>query len=461
MAQNQDQAPTLPSSGVRDTGIDVIVVGAGFGGIACAIECKRKGHRVMVFEKVHELKTLELTKYQVLSLGENAGRILARWGLHDRYKAQHDRLWNICAHARELHVHDYLGGLIHVQKLPQPLFRAFSYNDHRPLLHNVLFEHAKSLGIEIRMGHEVVEYWEDEANGKAGVKLQTGARFDADVIVAADGVKSLARKFVIGYHDNPKPSGYAIYRAWFDAEKHGITTDPLTDFLSSRGDVLYGWIGRDVHFVTSSSRGGKLISWVITHKDNAAVDGHWSSPGKIEDVLDIVKDWDPRCAAVISKAPSCIDWKILVHDPLPTWVSKSGRVLLIGDAAHPFLPTSMQGASQAIEDGVTLAVTLNLAGKDNVPLGTRAWESMRYQRVRDAQLMGETTRDKWHGAKAGDSGKSFELPMPEWLLAFDAEAHAYAAYSGIAQSIVQDGYHQPSLSGGQFTEHVKETTPAQ
>ncbi|KAG1719930.1 monooxygenase [Suillus lakei] len=446
MAQRQDQVP-LPSNDVRDTGIDVIVVGAGFGGIACAIECKRKGHRVMILEKVHELKDLGDT----LSFGVNAGRIMARWGLHER-------LWDISIRAPELLVHDYLGGLIQVQKLAWPIFGAFAYNGHRALLHGVLFEHAKALGIEIRMGHQAVEYWEDEANGKASVKVETGERFDADVVVAADGVKSLARKFVIGYFDNPKPSGYAIYRAWFDAEEHGVMTDPLTDFLTINGDVLYAWIGKDMHFIASSSHGSKAIAWVITHKDDAAVDGHWSSPGKIEDVLDIVKDWDPRCAAVISKAPSCIDWKLLVHDPLPTWVSKSGRVVLIGDAAHPFLPSSVQGASQAIEDGVALAVTLNLAGKDNIPLGTRTWESIRYQRVRDAQLLGETTREKWHGAKAGDSGKSFELPMPEWLMAHDAEAHAYAAYDDIAQSIVQDGYRQPSLDGEQLSEHVKETT---
>jgi 2-polyprenyl-6-methoxyphenol hydroxylase-like FAD-dependent oxidoreductase len=57
MAEHQDQVP-LTGNGVRDTGIDVIIVGAGFGGIACAIGCKRKGHRVMILEKVHELKRL-------------------------------------------------------------------------------------------------------------------------------------------------------------------------------------------------------------------------------------------------------------------------------------------------------------------------------------------------------------------------------------------------------------------
>jgi 2-polyprenyl-6-methoxyphenol hydroxylase-like FAD-dependent oxidoreductase len=106
-------------------------------------------------------------------------------------------LLNISAKANEIHIHDYLGGLIQLQKITWPLFGAYSYRGHRALLHEVLFEHAKSLGIEIHMGQQVVEYWEDEANGKAGVKIHTGETFDADVIVAADGVKSLARKFVI------------------------------------------------------------------------------------------------------------------------------------------------------------------------------------------------------------------------------------------------------------------------
>ncbi|KAG2065133.1 FAD/NAD(P)-binding domain-containing protein [Suillus decipiens] len=431
MAEHQDQVP-LPSDNVHDTGIDVIVVGAGFGGIACAIECKRKGHRVMILEKVREMK-------QLGHLGVNAGRILARWGLHEK-------LWSVSSLSEELRIHDYLGGLIQVQKMPPSLFGAFTYNGHRAIFHQILLEHAKSLGIEIRMGHQAVEYWEDEANRKAYVRIQTGETFDADVIFAADGVKSLARKFVIGYHDNPKPSGYAIYRTWFNTEECGVTTDPSTHFITN-GDQNYAWIGKDVHLLAFSTFGGKDMCLLLTHKDNAPVDGNWSSPGKIEDVLDIVKDWDPRCAAIVSKAPSCIDWKLLIHDPLPTWVSRSGRVVLSGDAAHPFLPSSTQGASQAIEDGLVLAVTLSLAGKDNVPLGTRTWESMRYQRVHDAQVMGVTTRNKWHGAKPGDSGESFELPMPEWLVAFDAEADAYATYDRVARSIVEDGYRRPTLCG--------------
>ncbi|KAH7929063.1 monooxygenase [Leucogyrophana mollusca] len=411
----------------------IIIVGAGYAGLACAIECKRKGHQVLVLEKVQKFKVLG----DVISLGSNAGRIIARWGLHDK-------LWDICGHAPALKLHDYRGELIQVQPLPQPLFGAYAYNGHRAQIHEVLFQYALSIGVEIRMDQDVGGYWESAETNKAGVFVQ-GEKLEADVVVAADGIKSQARQFILGYRDNPRPSGYSIYRAWFDAVEHGIDTDTLTDFLCKDGDVLYGWIGQDVHFLTSSQRQGKSISWVITHKDNTDIQDGWSFPGKIEDVLRIVEGWDPRCAAIISKAPSCIDWKLIVHDPLPTWLSKGARVVLIGDAAHPFLPTSVQGASQAVEDGVTLAVTLKLAGKGDVPLATRTWEAIRYQRVRKSQLLGESTRDKWHRAKPGDNGEDLDLPMPEWLHAFDAEEHAYSVYDGIAKSILEKGYLLPTI----------------
>lgn len=56
---------------------------------------------------------------------------------------------------------------------------------------------------------------------------------------------------------------------------------------------------------------------------------------------------------IVSKTPEemLVDWKLVYRDPLPTWVSPKARILLLGDSAHPFLPTSAQGATQALEDG--------------------------------------------------------------------------------------------------------------
>lgn len=91
----------------------------------------------------------------------------------------------------------------------------------------------------------------------------------------------------------------------------------------------------------------------------------------------VIEGWDPICKAIVEKTPSLVDWKIVYRDPLPRWVSDHGRITLLGDSAHPFLPTSAQGATQAMEDGVTLAVCLKRGGKGRVPAAVRAYQDIR------------------------------------------------------------------------------------
>lgn len=91
----------------------------------------------------------------------------------------------------------------------------------------------------------------------------------------------------------------------------------------------------------------------------------------------MLEGWDPLCKTIVEKTPSLVDWKLVYRDPLPRLVSEKGRIALLGDAAHPFLPTSTQGATQAMEDGVTIAVCLKRAGKGNVPAAVRAYQEIR------------------------------------------------------------------------------------
>ena len=144
------------------------------------------------------------------------------------------------------------------------------------------------------------------------------------------------------------------------------------------------------------------------------------------------------CKAIVEKTPSLVDWKLVYRDPLPTWVSKHGRIALIGDAAHPFLPTSAQGATQALEDGVTVAVCLERAGKKSVPEALRAFQEIRYDRVRAVQKTGETTRDMWHKAdwdKVKKDPKSIELPREDWIFKHDAEGHAREAFDEAVKKV--------------------------
>lgn len=66
------------------------------------------------------------------------------------------------------------------------------------------------------------------------------------------------------------------------------------------------------------------------------------------------------------------------RDPQPCWVSPIGRVVQIGDAAHPFLPTSASGGTMAMEDAFSLAACLHVAGKDNICIATKVHNHLRY-----------------------------------------------------------------------------------
>lgn len=83
----------------------------------------------------------------------------------------------------------------------------------------------------------------------------------------------------------------------------------------------------------------------------------WTIKGYLKDVKEVLEGWDLMCWKIVSKTPEdkLVDWKLVYRDPLPNWVSGygtapgHGKICLLGDAAHPFLPTSVQGATQALE----------------------------------------------------------------------------------------------------------------
>jgi len=309
----------------------------------------------------------------------------------------------------------------------------------------------------------VTEYFETES--EAGVIVK-GEKIAGDVVLAADGVRSLARTIVLGFEDKPQSSGYAVYRAWMGTEK--LKENPLTAYLADPNvDHHEGWLGPDVHFLVATLQKGTACSWVLTHKvstssfviqplcshrsqDTADVEESWSAPGDIEDAVKTVEGWAPIVHAIIRATPPdrVVDWKLVFRDPLPTYVSPKSRIALIGDAAHPFLPTSIQGASQSMEDGVTAAICLELAGKNNVPNALHVYEKIRYERVHAVQQTGITNRDNWHKAdfaKVKANPESIKLPRQEWVLNFDAQEHAYKVFADTLKSLKEEPEARPSL----------------
>lgn len=161
------------------SGIKVIVVGAGFGGLSAAIECHRQGHQVEIFESFPEHKILG----DMITLGANAGRIIYRWDNGQVVKQLARLSINVRDYGFRIHKYD-TGEVVFVQRhspmgkekpptnKPSPP-KIPPIGGHRGELHAVIFRYARDqLGIPIHLGHNVTEYVEH--NDKAGIVLKTG-----------------------------------------------------------------------------------------------------------------------------------------------------------------------------------------------------------------------------------------------------------------------------------------------
>jgi 2-polyprenyl-6-methoxyphenol hydroxylase-like FAD-dependent oxidoreductase len=230
----------------------VLVVGAGFGGLTAAIECRKRGMSVILFEGSKERRQLG----DIISFGSNSGRIFRSW------PGVEEQLDPVCHHSDGLDFRAFDDDFLCRQTWGSEADWGKRFNGHRGEIHDIVWRHALSIGVEIRLGSKVQEYFETDT--EAGVVVN-GERISADAVLAADGVRSLARTIVLGFEDKPKSSGYAVYRSWMPTEK--LKEDPLTAWLADPNiDHHVGWLGPDVHFLVATLQKGTACSWVLTHK---------------------------------------------------------------------------------------------------------------------------------------------------------------------------------------------------
>lgn len=213
------------------TGIKVVIVGAGFGGLCAAIECDRKGHSVTLLEKVQEMKPLG----DLISFGSNTGPVFERWG------NVLETLEPLLYKSPGIDYFEWNGAFVTRQNWDAEKGWGRSISGHRGEIHMIVLQHALDRGIDVRFGQSVTDYFETEA--EAGV-VSNGQRITGDVVLAAEGVKSPGRKIVLGYDDPPKASGYAVYRAWYDSKV--IADNDLTKHLVINGDTHSGWVSDGV-----------------------------------------------------------------------------------------------------------------------------------------------------------------------------------------------------------------------
>jgi salicylate hydroxylase len=184
---------------------------------------------------------------------------------------------------------------------------------------------------------------------------------ECDLLIGADGIKSLLRSHVLGSSsaDRPRPTGDAAYRAVIPASllrEH----DDLRPLLET--PEMTSWMGPRRHIMGYCIRNREEYNLVMVHPDSSKADSEeesWTLEGSAEKMREAFADFEPRIQKLLSFIPSTLKWKLVEREPLERWVDHSGRVVLMGDACHPMLPYRAQGAAMAVEDAAVLGNLLS------------------------------------------------------------------------------------------------------
>jgi salicylate hydroxylase len=267
----------------------------------------------------------------------------------------------------------------------------------------------------IRTGHQCVGFEQDE--GRAVVKFAHGERAQADVVIAADGIHSRLQQFVVA-PSAPVPSGSIAYRGMVPAHT-----------VAWPAGVMRNWLGAGRHFLVYPVRGGALLNCVGVVPADREMEESWSAPGDPCALAREFAGFDGVVGSVIAQITSAFRWGLYDREPLPTWTS--GRLTLLGDAAHPMLPHTGQGANQAIEDAVTLAAVLGQADRRSAPRALQVYESLRRERCARVQRSSRLNGARYDASDGDLADRDRQLStQPQeraWIWNHDAERDAERA----------------------------------
>jgi salicylate hydroxylase len=314
--------------------LQVAVIGGGIGGLTAARALLRRDFEVRVYESSPELKEIGAG----VALGPNAMKALRSLDLEDPVRAagyqskfQHLRTWK----GRLISTTD---ATVTAQR-----FGANACTIHRADLLDVLARSVPSDVVTLSARCRAVT---PTASG-ATARFTDGTQIEADIIVGADGIHSAVRESLFG-PDAPRFTGKICYRSVI----------AVADLPQQRIEPYEGlWLGPHGTLVIYGVRRGELIN-VVAHYDDATYQHEsWIAECDRSEILGRYRGWHSSLREVFEAGRTWYKWALYDRDPMSAWTS--GRVTVLGDAAHPMLPYLGQGAGQAIEDGCVLAAAVD------------------------------------------------------------------------------------------------------
>ena len=337
---------------------EILISGAGIGGLTLALTLHAAGIPCRVFEASAEIKPIGVG----INVLPHAAKELCALGLRDV-------LVSAGIATAESAFFNRFGQLIYRE--PSGMAAGYDWPQvsiHRGALQMLLLDAVRErLGAErVLTGYQCigVEQTADHATARfAGRDPISGA-----AVIACDGIHSVIRKQFYPDEGAPLYSGYNMWR--------GVTVWPK--FLTGGSMVRAGWLANGkmvIYPIRDLPDGQQLINWVAEIETPRHLDRDWNRSGRLEDFLPAFADWHfdwLDVPALIQASEMVLEFPMVDQDPLPRWTF--GRVTLLGDAAHPMVPRGSNGAGQAIQDCRALADCL--CGAD-VPEALTRYEAMR------------------------------------------------------------------------------------
>lgn len=369
--------------------MDIIIVGAGIGGLSTSISLSRTLSQTPALQP---LKLVLLESAPALAeigagvqMAPQAIRTLFEWGMEDDLVAS-------SAIPSFMKVRNGRSGDVIGQISIRHLWRDYEAPYlvvHRGVLHSILHKHAVKAGVEVRTDSRVTDY--DIREDRVVVTLADGTKRTADLVIAADGINSFARKQFLGTEDpGTKSTGWAAFRTICPSA--AIKADPTTADLLDEDGSSNLWIAHNASCMTYLIKDATMLNIVLSHRDDVDT-ASWSLEQHREYVGSLFDDFDPRVGSLLDMClPKIVNYPVFAVPPLPKWSHESGRFTLLGDAVHAMAFYLSMGVSLAVEDAVALGEALRLAfasGQDTeaeMPLktvSTRLKEALRvFERVR-------------------------------------------------------------------------------
>jgi salicylate hydroxylase len=350
----------------------VLIVGAGIGGLSAASCLMQAGFDVEIYEQARVLSEVGVG----IQLSANAMHVM-------RYLGLDEAIINLGVRpgAFVFRLHD-TGEIIQQFSLSEEHERQHGapyIQIHRADLHDLLAENARKLKPDvIRLNKQAVGFSE-EADG-VELNLRDGTTTHGDILVGADGLKSIIARQIVG-QISASYTGDAAWRITVPVERLP------NNFIDQ---VMSVFMGPGGHAVCYYVRAGKILNFVGIVETDDVSEESWTMKFPWEQLKDDYRGWHSTIQFIIDAADKdkCYRWSLHNRLPIRNWSTR--RVTILGDAAHATLPYLAQGAAMAIEDGAVLARAIRQSA--TVPEALDLYQRNRVDRT--ARVVEQSTQNR-------------------------------------------------------------------